>query len=153
MEKVRGEFYWSEIAATPKTRKNMGCTLFAWECAHTIQRSACPSCKSCISYLVPRRRWFGGGGADRGGMQPLVYRRSVGFGVPSSRAPRMQVLYLRAATQGEKDHDPKGLLQINFCRDAFQPYLTAIPFGKPDGFYIYTRIPTPRLSNYLPCKS
>lgn len=80
----------------------------------------------------------GGSGADRGGMQPLVYRRSVGFGVPSSRASRMQVLYLHAATQWKKD-DPKGLLQINFCRDAFQPYLTVIPLEKPDGFYIYTR--------------
>lgn len=82
-------------------------------------------------------------------MQPLVYRRSVGFGVASLLGWRMQVLYLRGRIRGGEKDDPKGLLQINFCRDAFQPYLTNPQRYRAERTDFMFR----GLNNYLACKS
>lgn len=104
----------------------------------------------------------GRGTGDRGGMQPLFYRRSVGFEVPSSgRECRCFYLPRALETRREKKsgrdtggRGPRregrrwsGLFQINSCRDSSQSYLTLI--RRSNEFY---NVPfgTPARNNYRP---
>lgn len=73
-------------------------------------------------------------------MQPLVYRRSVGFGVPSSW-PRMQVLYLRGHV-GQKGRSER-ITPNKLLSRCVSTVFNGDTEPKPDGFYISQA--TPRL--------
>lgn len=83
-------------------------------------------------------------------MQPLVYRRSVGFGVPSSGRECRCFISRAEATRREKGRS-KGLLQINFCRDAFQPVFNSDTAAAGTDFIFHRALARSTLAPVIIC--